>query len=90
MIQAGKPFRPIYDLALSLAGRAGRVLAIGDAFRTDVAGAALIGVDALLITGGIHRDKLHPVDGPLDRAALRAASSDVARGPMAVMPSLVW
>ena len=65
-IYAGKPHAPIYDAALAVAGDArgaalsrSRVLAIGDAMRTDIAGAAAQGLDALFITSGIHRDELH-------------------------------
>ena len=64
-IYAGKPHAPIYDAALAAAGAAlkaplarSRVLAIGDAMRTDIAGAAGQGLDALFVTAGIHRDDL--------------------------------
>ena len=65
-IYAGKPHAPIYDAALAAAGAAlkaplarSRVLAIGDAMRTDIAGAAGQGLDALFVTAGIHREDLH-------------------------------
>ncbi|HEV7327041.1 MAG TPA: TIGR01459 family HAD-type hydrolase [Bosea sp. (in: a-proteobacteria)] len=62
---AGKPHRPAYDLALAAAreARGGRevdptrVLVIGDAVRTDLAGAKMMGFDSLFIAGGIHRDE---------------------------------
>ncbi len=59
---AGKPYAPIYDAALAACavalGRAPkRVLAIGDGFRTDVAGARAGGLDVLFVAGGIHRDE---------------------------------
>ena len=38
---------------------ASRVLAIGDALRTDIAGAAREGLDALFISAGIHHDEVH-------------------------------
>ena len=67
-IYAGKPHAPIYEAALAriAAVRGGRierarVLAIGDALRTDLAGAAAMGLDALFVADGIHRDEL---DGP--------------------------
>jgi ribonucleotide monophosphatase NagD (HAD superfamily) len=59
-IVAGKPHRPIYDLArarLEASGRAfdpRRVLAVGDGPETDIAGAVRIGIDALFIADGIH------------------------------------
>src|SRR5215471_11508623 len=54
VIYAGKPYRPIYDLALA-EGAAfrgapvapARVLAIGDSVRTDLQGALALGIDCL-------------------------------------------
>lgn len=58
---AGKPHKPIYDEAMSVAagmlGREvapGEVLAIGDGMLTDVKGAVGAGLDVLFITAGIH------------------------------------
>ncbi|MFO1123797.1 MAG: TIGR01459 family HAD-type hydrolase [Hyphomicrobiales bacterium] len=60
VLMAGKPFQPIYDLAMteagSLRGRPiapGEVLAIGDGPETDIKGAADFGLDALLVAEGI-------------------------------------
>lgn len=62
---AGKPHGPVYDQALSVAaGLKGRtvpkerVLAVGDAIRTDIAGAAGFGIDSLMIARGIHAEEL--------------------------------
>jgi HAD superfamily hydrolase (TIGR01459 family) len=62
---AGKPHGPVYDRALTVASDlAGhpipkeRVLAIGDAIRTDIAGAAGFGIDSLMIARGIHAEEL--------------------------------
>ncbi|WP_201861670.1 TIGR01459 family HAD-type hydrolase [Microvirga soli] len=62
---AGKPHRPVYERALTvasdLAGHPipkGRVLAVGDAIRTDIAGAVGFGIDALMIARGIHAEEL--------------------------------
>ena len=78
---AGKPYLPIYDRALDLAARSlgapvdrRRVLAIGDGMRTDIAGAANAGIDALLVTRGIHRESLH---GP--QSSPEADSLDLCR-----------
>ncbi|PBB67795.1 TIGR01459 family HAD-type hydrolase [Mesorhizobium sp. WSM4312] len=58
---AGKPYAPIYDLAMKevaeVLGRPverSRVLAIGDGMMTDVKGAADNGFDVLYVSGGIH------------------------------------
>ncbi len=61
VIYAGKPYAPIYDLAMvrleefcGMDPEPKHVLAIGDGMQTDIAGAASLGFDALFITGGIH------------------------------------
>ncbi len=96
VIQAGKPYAPIYDRALTLAqallGRAvdkSRVLAIGDAIRTDVKGACDFGMDALFITSGVHRDELHPASA-LDEAAFHQLAASVESRPKAAMTGLRW
>jgi HAD superfamily hydrolase (TIGR01459 family) len=60
VVMAGKPFAPIYDLALAEAGRiTGRaidrpdILAIGDGPETDIRGAADYGLDAVLVAEGV-------------------------------------
>jgi HAD superfamily hydrolase (TIGR01459 family) len=99
VIQAGKPFAPIFTRALVLARALGtktidraRVLVIGDAMRTDIKGAHDQGFDSLFVTSGIHRKELH---GPAQGAALDAAAfhqfveaADFA--PTAAIPELVW
>lgn len=52
----GKPYPPIYDSCLRLIGNPdpARVLAIGDSLRTDIAGAAQMGMDSILVLSGIH------------------------------------
>ncbi len=95
-IYAGKPYPPIYAQALSLAsetlGRsvdASRVLAIGDAMRTDVAGAVGRGIDILFVTNGIHREDLHG-SGPLEAAALEQFSNRHGLWPTAAIRDLTW
>ena len=60
----GKPFEPIYDRALKVAGNAepDEVLAIGDGLQTDILGAARMGFDAIFVTGGIHAGEPFPHD----------------------------
>jgi HAD superfamily hydrolase (TIGR01459 family) len=60
VVMAGKPYAPIFDLAIADAAKiAGRdfvkseILMIGDGPETDIKGAADYGLDCLLITGGI-------------------------------------
>ena len=56
VLMAGKPFAPIYDLALQVAGSPPRekVLAIGDGPETDIKGAAAYGLSCVFISGGIN------------------------------------
>jgi len=72
---AGKPFGPIYQLALEqgerLLGRPvdrSRVLCIGDGVVTDVLGANRQALDCLFIAQGIHGDAARGPDGRLDPA----------------------
>jgi len=72
---AGKPFGPIYDMAVkaaeTLRGRPvnrSRVLCIGDGVVTDVLGANRQALDCLFIAQGIHGDKARGADGALDPA----------------------
>lgn len=72
---AGKPFGPIYDLALkeaeALLGKPverSRVLCIGDGVVTDVLGANKQNLDCLFIAQGIHGDKARGADGRIDPA----------------------
>jgi ribonucleotide monophosphatase NagD (HAD superfamily) len=64
---AGKPYKPIYDLALArVAEKLGPtsiadILAIGDGPETDIKGAADYGIDVVLITaGGISEEGADP------------------------------
>lgn len=72
---AGKPYGPIYDLAVHegerLLGRPvnrARVLCIGDGVVTDVLGANRQALDCLFIAQGIHGDAARGPDGRLDPA----------------------
>ena len=97
-IYAGKPHAPIYERALALAeGQRGgatprpRILAIGDALATDIAGAQAQDLDVLMITAGIHRDELHAANGALDHAVLvRLADTAQVGLPRWHMPALRW
>ena len=92
---AGKPYRPAYDLALAAAAdaRGGRpvepakVLVIGDAVRTDLAGARLMGFDSLFIAGGIHRDETMR-GGEVDAAGLAKVLDGLPVQPIAAMGAL--
>lgn len=95
---AGKPHRPIYDEALKIAARISgggavspeRVLAVGDAIRTDIAGAAGLGVDSLLVARGIHAVELGVHAGPLISQHVQDWVAMQAAKPSAVTDTLVW
>jgi HAD superfamily hydrolase (TIGR01459 family) len=96
VLYAGKPYRPIYDMALAKAeAAAGRrialdkVLAVGDSVRTDLKGARTLGVDFLFVTSGIHAEELGGRERP-DAAALNATFAAAGEMPKAVMRQLVW
>jgi HAD superfamily hydrolase (TIGR01459 family) len=91
---AGKPHRPIYDLALreaaALLGRkveASKVLAIGDGILTDVKGAVNSGFDVLYISAGIHARE-YGEHGKPDHDALQAWLQKNSVAPVATMPML--
>lgn len=102
VLQAGKPFAPIYERALSLAQakRAQpidqrRVLAIGDGVGTDIKGAQAQGLDVIFVTSGIHREELHngqrdPRGGTPDQAALATLLRQHDIAPLASMSQLIW
>ena len=91
----GKPYRPIYESCLHLIGNPApsRVLAIGDSLRTDIAGAAAMGMDSVLVVGGIHGDELSG-GGPGDSRAIEAKITQTcARDgnfPIAAIAQFSW
>ena len=96
VLYAGKPYRPIYDMALAKAEAASgrrialdKVLAVGDSVRTDLKGARTLGVDFLFVTSGIHAEELGGRERP-DAAALNATFAAAGEMPKAVMRQLVW
>jgi HAD superfamily hydrolase (TIGR01459 family) len=98
---AGKPHAPIYRLAMAtLTGLAGRtlapseILAIGDGVRTDMAGAAGFGLDAVFVASGLHVANAARGADAAGNAHLDAAIlGDLFEGmapPRAAMPALAW
>ena len=82
----GKPDPAIYDHTLDLVGlNRKRVLAIGDSLRTDIAGAAASGIDAVWVLGGVHAAS-HGSDWP--RIEAEIAHSGLM--PVAAVPGLLW
>jgi HAD superfamily hydrolase (TIGR01459 family) len=93
VIYAGKPYAPIYELSEeTIAGIAGRkvarseILAIGDGIRTDMAGAADFGLDAVFVASGLH---VAPGGEGLDDLRL-VELFEGRKPPLAAMPALAW
>ena len=93
VIYAGKPYAPIYELAEeTIAGLAGRklardeMLAIGDGVRTDMAGAADYGLDAVFVASGLH---VGPGGEGLDDLRL-SKLFEGRKAPRAAMAALAW
>ena len=96
VLYAGKPYRPIYEMALAKAEKVrgskaplSRVLAIGDSVRTDLKGAARFGIDCLFVTAGIHAEELGDRDAP-DVARLAGIFAEAGTEARAVTRTLVW
>ena len=64
-----------------------KVLVIGDAVRTDLAGARLMGFDSLFIAGGIHRDETMR-GGEVDAPGLAKVLDGLPVQPIAAMGAL--
>lgn len=94
---AGKPHHSAYAAAFRKAEElrgarpaTTRVLAIGDAVRTDLAAAKGAGVDALFIASGIHNDEVLSM-GEIDAGKLTALFSPPGTPPaVAAMTQLRW
>ena len=89
----GKPHKPIYERAMALVqqrrGHAidpGRVLAIGDSVRTDLAGAHGFGIDCLFVTRGIHAEDFEGID-QMDPASVKEL---FGHPPRALTRELRW
>ena len=82
VIQRGKPDPAIYVPTVAMLGvEKSRVLAVGDALRTDLAGAKAAGIDACWVLSGIHA--LAPEEAPLEAAAAGFC-------PVAILPGFFW
>jgi HAD superfamily hydrolase (TIGR01459 family) len=92
VLMAGKPYEPIYTLALQIAGTiAGReikkpmVLAIGDGPETDIKGAADFGIAVVLIADGV-TDASDGLDATLARVKAKVPHAKIVK----ILHHLVW
>ena len=82
----GKPDPAIYAPVLDMLGLPShRVLAVGDALRTDIAGAAAMRLDSCWVLGGLHGEHLAG-----DRAQSDAEAAAAGLSPKAAIQHFVW
>jgi HAD superfamily hydrolase (TIGR01459 family) len=87
----GKPDPTIYQPVLqSLGLPVGRVLAVGDALHTDIAGAAGVDLASCWVLSGIHGDTLASGPGRYDHAKAEAAAKAAGVAPIATTPRFKW
>jgi len=97
VLMAGKPYAPIYDLALAEAEKLtgqpvdrARVLCIGDGVITDVKGAHDQALACLFIAKGIHGEAALGADGKLDHGKVKDLLAAERLGAAHAMADLVW
>lgn len=97
VIMAGKPFAPIYDLAIAKAAELtgkpvdrSRVLCIGDGVITDVKGAQDQNLACLFIAKGIHGEAAIGPDGLLNPEAVLGLLAAEKVGATHAVGDLVW
>jgi HAD superfamily hydrolase (TIGR01459 family) len=95
VIYAGKPHKPIYDLAFALAEEKRgapvprhRIVAIGDGIRTDIAGATAQKIDSIYIASAVHMTG--GAGAALTPTILSELFSDCPVPPVAALPQLIW
>lgn len=97
VVYAGKPYTPVYDLALARAAgilgkpvEPSRVLAIGDGVRTDLKGALDHGFDCVFVADGVHAAELDLDHGAADASAAAHVFAEAGGMPAAVIRKLAW
>jgi HAD superfamily hydrolase (TIGR01459 family) len=92
-LYAGKPHAPIYEMALATAAKIrgadiarDRICAIGDAIRTDIAGAHGFGATSVMVLAGIHAQDLLEASWEARHGWFEGQS----HRPDYAMPDLAW
>ena len=89
----GKPYRSVFDAVLKSIGSPdpSRVLMIGDGLLTDIAGAAVAGLDSAFIVSGIFGERLGVSYGSLpEPEKLAEMLSGAPAVPRYVIAGLIW
>jgi HAD superfamily hydrolase (TIGR01459 family) len=91
VLQAGKPYSPIYDMAFTKLSKPlsrAEMLAIGDGVDTDIRGASAQGIDAIYIVSRVHIADANAHS--LDTSRLESLFADRPFSPAAAMAHLQW
>ncbi|MGI4744867.1 MAG: TIGR01459 family HAD-type hydrolase [Janthinobacterium lividum] len=84
--QIGKPYAEIYGPVRAMLGLADdRILAVGDALATDIAGAKAAGIASCWVLGGIHGEMIGN-----DHALAEQEAAAAALAPLVTVPSFSW
>jgi HAD superfamily hydrolase (TIGR01459 family) len=87
----GKPDPAIYQPVLQRLGvPVRRVLAVGDALHTDIAGAAAVGLAACWVLSGVHGEALAIGASRYDTAKAEAMAAAAGLAPVVTVPSFAW
>ena len=88
----GKPHADAYDVAVERLGgiARSRILVVGDSLRTDIAGAAGAGIDALFVSGGLHADEVAAAPEPPAAEAVTALCRQAGQQPIAAVARFNW
>jgi len=87
----GKPCPSIYDYVRDHFDNQAKLLAVGDSFLTDVAGAHHAGIDVAFIGGGIHSGDLKIQYGELPvEDQMEQLCKEYNLRPNYVLPGLIW
>ena len=89
----GKPHAGIYRTCLGLFDGIApeRILAVGDSVRTDVVGAQAMGLEAVFVVSGIHKEKLvSPETGAVDKDRLAELCRAEGGTPLAAISEFRW
>ena len=82
----GKPYPEVYEQVRTMLGvPRERVLAIGDALATDIAGAKAASIASCWVLGGIHAELIGN-----NNALAETEARSAGLAPVATIPSLVW
>ena len=82
----GKPYKEVYETVRRMLDLPkARILAVGDALATDIAGAAAAGIASVWVLGGIHAEFIGQ-----DHALAESEAAGAGLAPIATVPLFRW